>query len=171
MKFHGLIAAILIGLLLGGCSEEKPVVEEPQLSEENRQALGKPPEFSVSISGNEFPAVWDKYCWEDDEKTCSLQPHPPEEVIKVYNSTSNPKAKLGEEISFHLNTPPESPLFKQPYSIEIIQFYENEEINVEIIDKKMLAPIEKGKSYYSAILRWDGDLKGEAIYAFSLMVR
>ena len=58
-----------------------------------------------------------------------------------------------------------------PEKIELIQIGKDEESTFEVTNKQFTAPKEKGVYYYSAILTWDGDLKGEAIYAFSLSVR
>jgi len=53
----------------------------------------------------------------------------------------------------------------------LIQIGKDSESTFEVINKQFTAPNEKGIYYYSAILTFDGDLKGEAIYAFSLSVR
>ena len=76
------------------------------------------------------------------------------------------------EVSFSFTVSSADLLYlTSPDKVELIQIGKDGESTFEVINQQFTAPKEKGVYYYSAILTWDGDLKGKAIYAFSLSVR
>lgn len=178
LRKAGSLSVIFMSLLLVACSpndkgEAKPPSNPGQtLSEE----LGRP-EIRVGIEGKEevTRAVRDKSCWEEEGKECNLQPHDPEELVK-----GNPTIIVHQEdkisinkINSDINTPD---AIWNIDELEIIQHFKGEETKVETIDTEngyhtFKAPQEPGRYYFSAILRWNGEIKGEAIFAFSFVVK
>ena len=128
--------------------------------------------MSYVCSGDQtVSGTMDKYCWEVEGKTCALEATPPEELLQGMTPIS---VDQGEKISFslphHIRLNSVTELL-QPHKIELIQTKKDETSTFEVTNKEFTAPNEKGVYYYSAILTFDGDIKGEAIYAFSLSVR
>ena len=82
-KYYTLI--LLIGIFLVGCSEnvEEDLPKEPP--EETSKEVGNPPNIRLIVfSDHGTPGTLDKYCWEEeeDDKTCSIEPTPPEERLR-----------------------------------------------------------------------------------------
>lgn len=173
MRKTKIILLILIGIFLVGCSKnvEEDLPKEP--IEETSIEIGNPPNVYIVFDDHGTPVTLDKYCWDEEEndKTCSIEPTPPEELLRGQTHLS---VAQGAELSFSLPAPyPSSSATEllQPDKIELIQTKKDEKSTIEVTNKEFTAPNEKGVYYYSAILTFDGDIKGEAIYAFSLSVR
>ena len=79
-----------------------------------------------------------------------------------------------EEIRFSQATDPGMPnelVGLHDTQIELIQVYKGENSQVEHNGKSFNAPEEPGRYYYSAIVKYTGDIKGEASFAFALIVK
>ena len=170
MRKSKILISILIGIFLVGCTENEVVKEEPVV--DPPQEIGKPFDFYVlDENSTGYDAILDTFCWEEEEvdKTCSLEPTPPNELLKRETHISLTRES---KVSFSFPASDSDRIYlTNPEKIELIQIGKDGESTFEVIDKQFTAPKEKGVYYYSAILTWDGDLKGEAIYAFSLSVR
>jgi len=165
-----IILAILIGILLVGCTKniEEDLPKEPL--EETSKEIGNPPEVALISGTLGIPLTLDKYCWEEEGKTCALEATPPKELLQEKHPI---RLDQGEKVTFSLSASNPNSLteFLQPDKIELIQTKKDEISTFEVTNKEFTAPNEKGIYYYSAILTFDGDIKGKAIYAFSLSVR
>ena len=129
--------------------------------------------MSICISGDQTVAgIEDKYCWEVEGKTCELEATPPKERLQLQGEQPM-RLDQGEKITFSLSASNPNSLTEllQPDKIELIQTKKDEISTFEVTNREFTAPNEKGIYYYSAIFTFDGDIKGEAIYAFSLSVR
>lgn len=164
----------LLIILLTACSpNDKAEIKPPaEPSGTLSQELGKPQDLWVGVSkdDNITSVALGKYCWEEKEKTCNLEPGKPDELLRGHFSTT---VKQGEKIDLRLtisdSTIPDE--LRTIDKIELIQFYKDEETPVEIVNNHFIAPEEPGRYYYSATLRWEGEIKGEANYAFSFSVQ
>jgi hypothetical protein len=166
-----IILLILTGIILIGCSKtvEENLPKEPPKVISN--GIENPPIFRIVSGDHGTPGTLDKYCWEEEEKTCALEATPPKERLKGIHPI---RLDQEEKITFSLSTSELNSATEQliqPDKIELIQTKNDEESTFEVKNKEFTAPNEKGIYYYSAILTFDGDIKGEAIYAFSLSVR
>lgn len=160
---------ILIGIFLVGCSKNDVIEEEPLV--DSSQEIGQPFDISVHDGDQTNNLKLDSFCWaeEEEDKTCSIEPRPPHELLQGATHLSVEK---GANISLSLRTSDPSWLYLlSPEKIDLVQIHKGEKSTFEVTSKQFFAPKEKGVYYYSAILTWDGDQKGEAIYAFSLSVR
>ncbi|MFD2043267.1 hypothetical protein ACFSTA_02590 [Ornithinibacillus salinisoli] len=172
MKKRGIILSVLLAFILVGCfSEDTTKEESPSEPPKNSNDNLKPPDFQAHTEGG-ASGILDKYCWEDDEKTCSLEPNPPDEVL-LDHQLSPMKVQPGEEISFSISATklPQNDDILKPTQIELIQQKSQEQTEVNVNDLKMTAPFEKGRYYYTAFVRWDNSLRGEATYAFEILVQ
>lgn len=175
MRNKGFLLLAFISLLLVACSpNDKGEAKLPGDTEQTPSSdLGRPPDIRVGSKTDVTATVRDKYCWENTEKDCSLQPHNPEELV---SGNSAMVVHPGDEISIGMVVS-DSTTPRELWSIdelEIIQHFKGEESKVDAIntnDHSFQAPQEAGRYYFSAILRWNGDIKGEAIYAFSFFVK
>ncbi len=160
---------MLIGIFLVGCSVKEEVKEESLV--DTPQEIGKPFDFGVHNENSAYGGIIDTYCWdqEEDDKTCSIEPTPPQELLKGETHMS---VAQEAEVSFSFIASDKDRLYlTSPEEFVLIQTGKDEESTFEVINQKFTAPKGKGVYYYSAILTWDGDLKGKAIYAFSLSIR
>ncbi len=85
---------ILICIFLAGCSEKEEVKEEPLVKP--TQEIGKPFDFYVlDENSTGYDAILDMFCWEEEEvdKTCSLEPTPPNELLKRNRINLNTRIK------------------------------------------------------------------------------
>ena len=157
MRKSKILIGILICIFLVVCSEKEEVKEEPFV--EPTQEIGKPFDFYVldeNSSGHN--AILDMFCWEEEEdgKTCSLEPTPPNELLKTETHFSLAKES---KVTFSFAASDADSLYlTNPEKIELIQIGKDGESTFEVIDKQFTAPKEKGVYYYSAILTWDGDV-------------
>lgn len=198
MGMTRLILALLIGILLIGCSkndtiEDKLLIDLPEKTDdiENTPSdtnnelpsdsskevdieRARPLELMVTSGDNTTGVRLDKYCWEKGEKKCNIEPDHPKELLEGLPPL---KVKPGGIIDFDMNTMhPSIPFDARGLdNIEIIQYRKNEKSAYEVTGKNktayMTAPMEEGLYYYSVIVRWDGDTKGEAVYGFFASVR
>ena len=161
---------MILGIFLIGCSKnvEEDLPKKP--IEETSIEVGNPPEVIIGSVELGTQATLDKYCWEEKRKTCALEATPSKEILQGRRRI---RLNQGEKVIFSLaaSKPPSLTELLQPNKIELIQTKNDEEYTFEVKNKEFTAPNEKGIYYYSAILTFDGDIKGEAIYAFSLSVR
>ncbi|WP_042144450.1 hypothetical protein [Paucisalibacillus sp. EB02] len=173
MKKSFVLLFIMIGVILVGCAENpaligiKEKIPESPESEET-QIVGKPPGVDVyTIDGSTYVPL-DVYCWKE-ESLCSLEPNPPEE--QLYNFPPL-QVRPGQGITLLLSTDeiPESDHIYYPDHMELIQIKLDERKEVEINNGEIIAPKESGRYYYSLKLQWDGELKGQAYYVFSVNV-
>ena len=166
------IFIVIFGLLLYGCSDDKPVVEEPHSPQELNLTTLKPPMLHVSASAGKKSTFVElgKYCWEEGDKICAIERNDPQELLLGLSAMS---IEQGQKISFGFST--SSATYPDQLieidKIELVQFYKSEESDVEVIGRDFNAPEEKGRYYYLAKLRWDGEITGEANFAFSLSVQ
>ena len=169
MKKVKIILIILIGIFLVGCSEND-IIEEV-IPEEPTEELLSSPDVSLHVGDLTINGTLDRYCWEEGGTTCSLEPTSPKERLKEERPLRvNPEVKVN--IIIGTSDPLLFPIeLLTPDNIELIQTNKDEKTTIEVENKQFTAPKEEGDYYYSAIFTWDGDQKGQAIYAFSLWVK
>ncbi|WP_047984987.1 hypothetical protein [Ornithinibacillus californiensis] len=181
MKAYFIYTLILLGLLLVGCAENPALIglkeEVPKSTEGNEseseagdsQMVSGPPRVSVSADDVSADVARDVWCWKE-ESLCSLEPNPPAEQLYGYHSLS---VKAGDVFSIVISTDgiPATDHIYYPDIIEATQIRLDEEKKVEVNNKQITAPTEKGKYYYSLKLQWDGELVGQAYYVFSISVQ
>ncbi|MUK89363.1 hypothetical protein GMD78_13425 [Ornithinibacillus sp. L9] len=172
MKRIGILMFLLAILLVGCFSEDSAKEESPSKPPETQNKNLTPPHFQPHTGVDSAAGILDKYCWENDEKNCSIEPNPPDEVL-LDRQLSPMKVVPEEEISLSVSTsdiPQNNDIFN-PTQIELIEHKTQEKTEVSLTDMTMTAPSEKGRYYYTAILRWDNSLQGEAAYAFEILVQ
>ena len=153
------------------CSPNDKIKEKPRSDPPPTisQEIEKPPELHVAhaIEDKVTPVVLGKYCWVEEGKTCNIEP---EELLEELVSMP---VEQGDKIRLVLTT--STPSYPDELSsidkIDLVQFYKGEETIVELVNKQFAAPQEPGKYFYSATLRWKGDIKGKANYAFAFRVK
>lgn len=170
-----LVYVLLIGLLLVGCvddeKEEEEIIALPP-EETEMKTITLRPEIDVLIDNKGewvgARASRDKHCWEEKDKECSLEPTLPSEFLKQEEVN---RIKPGDDILFQFAVPGNDFDFPEPDSF-IAYMQEGEEMKpIEVNNNKIQAPLAPGKYYMSVKAIWDSELKGETIYAFSLMVK
>lgn len=172
MKRWGIILSVLLGLTMAGCSDDKPVEEESHLPLESNLTMLKPPLLSVDAGGAGTHVELGKYCWEEEDKTCNIEPNNPQELlIGLTSMTVEPGQQISFGFGFIETDPPYPRQLLEIDKIKLVQFYKSEESEVEVIGRNFTAPQEKGRYYYLAKLRWDGEISGEANYAFTYSVQ
>lgn len=175
MTRRRIILIALIGLILGGCLGDKPIEEEAHLPQESNEVIGNPPALSVIAQNVSTFALLDTFCWNNEESTCVAEPDQPQKVVEKSGQAgggvqSPVISKQGGNITFASSSTLEGD-FTSPDNFDVLQVYKGEESVVEVTGNIMMAPTEKGRYFYSVTARWDGDVKGEAIYVFSLLVK
>lgn len=182
MSYKGFLFLASLSLLLFGCSPND--IGEAKLPGDTEQTLSETlerPEIFVGINGAKEEggvtyAIRDKSCWEEEGKECNnLQPHDPEELVKGYPTmiVQQEDELVITKLNSSFNTPD---AIWDIDELEIIQHFKGEETTVQTVDENngshtFKAPQEPGRYYFSAILRWNGEIKGEAIFAFSFLVK
>ncbi|MDW0115304.1 hypothetical protein QT711_19320 [Sporosarcina saromensis] len=165
---------VMFLLLMSACSTEK-TKEVPSPSEESLEEsgyTGMPPTPGVTVNNDVASIRRDRSCWEKPDKKCNIV-HV-EDFSSLLSGTRTMRVTPGEEILFSLPTNPGVPNELRGLDnieIDLIQFFKGEESYVEHDGKSFNAPQEPGKYYYSAVVKWIGDIKGEASYAFSILVK
>jgi hypothetical protein len=172
---------VMIGITLVGCAEnpaligleevKKPSeISEPEEEQNDEVVYRKksPADFDVSTPEVGISAVLDKYCWESEEKTCSIEPSDVQKLVEGYVPLD---AEKGQLITYRQAIDIERPDFPKFDELRIIQYRMQGEKEVKLVENGFLAPEEEGKYYYLVHLKWNGDLVGEAYYAFSLYVK
>lgn len=174
MKTKGSVLLLtVLFMILTACSKEKEEPKPPDKEiEEVGGHTGELPDFRVFTTNESAMVVLVNNCWEKVEETCHLEHQPPQEHLRGIKKLF---VEPGQKVNLTLSTSNPS-LPKELWSMDfvetdLVQFYEDEESNVETDIRSFLAPQEPGKYYYSIILKWTGDIKGEANYAFSLVVK
>ncbi|WOV87780.1 hypothetical protein QWT69_01275 [Sporosarcina oncorhynchi] len=169
-----LLYTLLIALLLVGCvddeKEEEEIVATPPEEAEVDKTITIRPEIDIMIGFDKggARASRDKHCWEEKDKECSLEPTLPSEFLDSY--IVNP-IKPGDDILFQFAVPGNDFDFPEPDSF-IAYMQEGDEMKpIEVNNNTIQAPLTPGKYYMSVKAIWDNELKGETIYAFSLMVK
>lgn len=167
--FLGLLIILLTACSPNDTSEINTPIESPlTLSQE----LGKPQDLWVGVSrdDNITSVALGKYCWEEEGKSCNIEPGKPDEILRGHFSMT---VRQGDKIDLNLtvsnSTIPDE--LRSIDKIELIQFYKDQETPVQVVDNHFIAPEEPGRYYYSATLKWEGEIKGEANYAFSFSVQ
>ncbi|SHF71065.1 hypothetical protein [Ornithinibacillus halophilus] len=175
---------VLVLLLIGifsvvGCSndeEESPTPEKEEETEQSDETTWKEPPphvFGDSENGGNFMAIRDTYCWgEEDGEACTRTPKHPSETTEGIRAMVVSK---GEKINYSINIMPGS--LPNPNQMVVTQFYLNEEEG-EVIGSvehdwvgEFEAPEEGGRYHYIIHAKWDGEVVGEAYYAFSMIVK
>lgn len=156
---------LFTALFLFGCAEdEKELPKEAEVD----TTISLKPVIDVSFQNAGASAYFDKYCWEDDDKQCSLEPTLPSEFLEREKVNH---VKPGEALSFRFSIPLDDLDFPQPNSF-VAYIQEGDEMKpIEVNEDTVLAPQTPGKHYMSVKAIWDGDVKGEAIYAFSVYIK
>ncbi|WP_047984986.1 hypothetical protein [Ornithinibacillus californiensis] len=185
MKKYIIFLMIFICVGLFGCAENPALISNNPSSVEKAQSsteveteerVIRLPYVAVyyeteteSDSSAVFEDVW---CWKEEEN-CSLEPSSP---IDIFNEGGWPplQVKPGEEFSITIAgndiTDPEH--LTNPDKIEAIQYKWGEEgKKVDVRNRQITAPTEKGRYYYSLKFQWDGELVGQAYFAFGINVR
>ncbi|WP_339252333.1 hypothetical protein NSQ43_01135 [Sporosarcina sp. FSL W8-0480] len=162
--------------LLTACSQtDKSFENQPGGApiQTTKQNFGKP-DLQVGIDSGVTMAIIDKYCWEDENKTCNIEPDKPHDLLLGAFSLTVP---AGEEIRFRINAKSfEELVLKDMDSVTMTQFFKSEESQIEVPvgedgNRSFIAPNEKGRYFYSGLIRWDSEVKGEASFAFSIIVK
>ena len=181
MKKYNVFLLFIIGIILVGCAENpaliglKEEVQEASESDESnpettkeKKVVDSPPEVYVSFDDHAGTVRLDVWCWKE-ESLCSLEPNPPSEELYGVRPIFVKAGKVFE-IIITLDGIPETDHIYNPDIIELKQIRLGEETEVEVSNKKITAPTEKGRYYYSLKLQWDGEVVGQAFYAFSINV-
>ena len=79
--------------------------------------------------------------------------------------------KPGEDLTFNFRRPKEDFHFPAPDSFIVYVDEDGEMKEAEVVDNQIKAPLNEGRYYMSVKAIWNGEVKGEAIYAFSLSVK
>ncbi|MDN4606233.1 hypothetical protein [Sporosarcina highlanderae] len=167
---------LFLFLLLTACSQtdknhENPTGGEP--IQKTKQDFGKPV-LHIGVDAGVTMAIIDKYCWEVEGKTCSIVPDKPHDLLLGKFSLTVPK---GQEISFRIGARSfEELVLNDMESVTMTQFFKSEESEVEVPEdedgsRSFIAPNEPGRYFYSGLIRWDSEVKGEASFAFSIVVK
>ncbi|MEN2767609.1 hypothetical protein [Ornithinibacillus xuwenensis] len=181
MKKCFLFFLMLIGVTLVGCAEnpaliglkeevqESPISKESESEKEESGNVAKPPDVQVWTDEDSTVVVLDVWCWKE-VSLCSLEPNPPEE--QLYGSPPL-KVEPGEVFEFAISTSeiPESDHIYFPDYIELTQIRLDEEKEVEVTNRRITAPMEKGRYYYAMKLQWEGEVVGQAYYVFGINVQ
>lgn len=157
--------------------EKEEVVQlpgEPTEPIEASKGITIRPEISIVINENEtnLPAtvrsIRDKFCWESEEKQCSLEPTPSKALLEHEQST---RVRPEEDLTFRFSRPMEDFDFPKPDSFKVYVDEDGEMKEAEVVDNQIKAPLNEGRYYMSVKAIWSSEVKGEAIYAFSLLVK
>lgn len=165
-----MLYVLLIALLLVGCAndEKDTLPEEAELD----KTITLRPEIDILIDNQGvWEGAWayrDKHCWEESDKECSLEPTLPSEFLEREGVN---RIKPGGDVLFQFAIPGNDFDFPEPDSF-IAYVQEDDEMKpIEVNNNTIQAPLTPGKYYMSVKAIWDSELKGETIYAFSLMVK
>lgn len=181
MKKYSISFLLIIGIFLVGCAEnpalkgmKEEAVRSPDSIEnepDNQESHGESEVPTVDIGTEEKSTLvaLDVWCWKE-ESLCSLKPNPPEEQLYGWEPLG---VEPGEVFSFSISTSgqPKSDHIYNPDSVELTQVNFDEEKKVEVNNRQITAPMEKGRYYYYLKLQWDGDLVGQAYYVFGIIVQ
>lgn len=162
-----ILLAILILVLLGGCAE-KPL--EPIITQEVSfyESGEKPRELMTANTKIGILTVLVDYCWNEDVSICEIKIENP---AKNLEGNKTHLMEKGELVSFHFDANPvlKAPL---PTNTKLYQFKDDQvtEIPVNSANKFNL-PTESGRYNYGYFATFEGDIKGEAYYGFSVVVK
>ena len=149
MKKRFLLAVVLVGIMLAGCS--------------NNGLKGlKPPKTVVEVGNERYETVLGTYCW----KSACVDTAGP---IELMEGKETIKVQPSETITLVMDYEP------LPSEISLVEYKENVETEVEVQGNQFTAPAEKGIYYYSYGVWWMSEKEenvsyGDASYAFALEV-
>ena len=149
-----------------------PTKETKQTESEEEVTIR--PEISILINEDTTTlplGVWslrDRYCWENADKQCSLEPTPLKELLEHERTT---KVEPGDILTFKFRAPNDDLHFPKPDSFIIYIDEDGELKEEEIVGNQLQVPMQEGRYYMAVKMIWDGDVKGEAIYGFQLLVK
>ncbi|WP_248512305.1 hypothetical protein [Sporosarcina sp. NCCP-2222] len=159
---------LLFCFLLSACTEdnrvETPDKEKPGISE----TILLKPEIYLTIGNAALSTIYDKHCWEDAETSCALTPTPAQELLK-YEPANKLDANDKFSISFIRSV--EYGNFPQPSSYEVDIHKDGEIIPVDMNYDTLNETLPTGRYNMSVRAIWEGEVNGEAIYAFLLSVK
>ncbi|GKV56189.1 hypothetical protein NCCP2222_21360 [Sporosarcina sp. NCCP-2222] len=154
--------------MLSACTEdnrvETPDKEKPGISE----TILLKPEIYLTIGNAALSTIYDKHCWEDAETSCALTPTPAQELLK-YEPANKLDANDKFSISFIRSV--EYGNFPQPSSYEVDIHKDGEIIPVDMNYDTLNETLPTGRYNMSVRAIWEGEVNGEAIYAFLLSVK
>lgn len=170
--FISFLAMLL--LLMSACSDKKTEEVSPQgvVLQGETDYPKKIPHFGVTTSSKAANVILDRLCWEKPNKKCDI------EHVKDFDGLFLGKTTMSvtprEEIFFSHSSPSDVP--KELWGldniqIDLVQNFKGEKSQVEHDGKSFNAPEEPGRYYYSAKITWINDIKGEASYAFAVIVK
>ncbi|MCH1626473.1 hypothetical protein [Fredinandcohnia quinoae] len=182
-KLFLLFTTLSIGIFLFGCSDNNQVEnknEDPNINEnsieeidieavnEKSASAKRPPDLSLVGVGDPNTSVSSKinsYCW--NESNCTLTPKKPQDLL--IDTRDYPVAP-GQKLSFIVSATAYQALIF-PDSLKVTQIHKDTETEIEVTNKVITVPTEKGIYYYHVNAKWEGEIKGEAYYAFFLRVK
>lgn len=167
MKKWVILLFFSVTFIVGGCSNETPAPDSLQKEEVE---LGRPQGiFQTGITG--FTPKYSKHCWEDEEQSCAFEPFNPSRALE--DETGIPTVSSpGGEVILRLSADPSSNV-PQPDNYRVFLYAGEDDPGtpIDVIDNKITVPEEKGKYYYHVIAEWTEDVKGEAVFIFSITVK
>ncbi|MBD7985394.1 hypothetical protein H9649_12410 [Sporosarcina sp. Sa2YVA2] len=170
--FITLLSTLL--LTLTACSDEKPTkVQLPvEESQDEGTYTGNLPTLGIHNKNGAASVRRDRSCREKQNEECNIT-HV-EDVSNLLSGTRTMQVTPGEEISFSMPTNPGVPMELnglKNIEIDLVQIHKGEQLVVEHNGESFNAPQEPGRYNYSAVVKWIGDIKGEASYAFAIIVK
>lgn len=165
MKKWVILLFFSVTFIVGGCSNETPAPDSLQNEEVE---LGRPDGlFQTRMAA--FKPKYSKHCWEDEEQSCAFEPFNPTRALEDRIPT---KSGPGEKIILGLSADANSNV-PQPDNYRVFLYAGEDDPGtpIDVIDNKITVPEEKGKYYYHVIAEWTEDVKGEAVFIFSITVK
>lgn len=175
MKLYGILGLFLISLftMLAACSDDsREEAEQPGGFDETAGHTEELPIFYIVNSKEEgYNPYLITNCWDADEKECQLTPQKPHDYL-LGTPTMSVKSKESVIFTLAANSTsfPEELRSIDKVDIELIQYFKGEETNVEVERNSFTPPDVPGRYFYSIVLKWTGEIKGEANYAFAIVV-
>ena len=160
MLFGGLI-------FIGGCAEKplEPIVEkEVSFYDLNEN----PRELSAANMNAGLSVVLINYCWNEDDSICNL------DIINTAKALEGIKTQVlekGETVTlrFDVNPSSKAPL---PSNTRLYQFKDDIVTEVNVTPNGAFTiPNEKGRYNYGYLSLFEDDIKGQAYYGFSVIVK
>lgn len=172
MKKWVVILVSSIIFILGGCTigeKSKDVTPTPNVSlQKDGIELGRPDGlFQTGVVA--FTPKYSKHCWEDGDQSCSFEPFNPTRALEDGLPT---KSGPGEIVKLELSADSNSNV-PQPDDYRVFLYADEDDpgTTIDVIDNKITVPEEKGEYYYTVIAEWNKDVKGEAVFIFSVSVK
>jgi len=169
VKIRFVLFIALIAYLFIGCTHnEENAIEIDE--EEEIKIPTMPPDLSLITSHTSVPLTRYGYCW--NENDCSLSPQNPKDVLVDQRPL---RVTSGETLTFDTAT---SLSYKgqviKPNIIEVTHIYKGNETKIDVSDKRLVAPEDKGTHYFNVYAKWEEEIDGEevtgeAYHAFKLI--